>query len=641
MKKIFIIAITFIFTGILPAQVQFDALKITPQFPAINQMIHFEFNAHQSSLIDAKKIDVVVYLFSKDGFAAIEPAITQKGKAYSGNFKITGNTQAFAFSFIAGEQKDLNGGKGYFIPVYNTHRKPVKGYYQNASRVVDGGYGEYLLGITADPAKGLACLEEGIQQYPELKADPEYFNDYINTISKAKKEAATALIESELAQFESKENLTDAGYGILIRWYTNIKKTTTADSLTTVMQKLFPIGNWKKEALENAINRGNGNAAEKIALYESYVKIYPPHTEIDRRTITYFWSNIAIAYHKEKNDSAFKYWAKKLPMPFKASLYSHLAEEMAGTKENLVQAKLLSKEATEWAKKEMTAPVEKQPVIATKKKWMEDRKNDYAGYAYTYANILYAMGDYKTGLPYAKDAAGLADFKYAGYNERYAQFAENVMPAADAIKIIAQFIKDGTGSPKTKDILKALYVKTKKTDAGYSDYITALQQAASLKKKAELKKAMLNVAAPAFALKDLEGNLISLESLKGKVVVVDFWATWCGPCIASMPAMKMVQESFRERADVAFVFVDTWEHGENTAQEATDFMKKNNYPFHVLLDKESKVVNDFNIRGIPTKFIIDKTGNIRFKSMGYSGNDDGMIDEVKLMVEMASADIPR
>jgi hypothetical protein len=103
-----------------------------------------------------------------------------------------------------------------------------------------------------------------------------------------------------------------------------------------------------------------------------------------------------------------------------------------------------------------------------------------------------------------------------------------------------------------------------------------------------------------------------------------------------MPAMKIAQEKFKARDDVAFVFVDTWESVENKKQNAADFMTKNKYPFHVLLDDDSKVVADFKVSGIPTKFVIDKTGNIRFKSIGFGGNDDALIDEVNMMVEMAS-----
>lgn len=180
----------------------------------------------------------------------------------------------------------------------------------------------------------------------------------------------------------------------------------------------------------------------------------------------------------------------------------------------------------------------------------------------------------------------------------------------------------------------------KKSDAGFDEYLAKLEMAAKEKKWEELAKEMINEAAPKFSLKDFEGKDVSLASLKGKVVIADFWATWCGPCIASMPAMKKAQEKLAANGDVAFVFIDTWESAENKKQNAQDFMTKNNYPFHVLLDENDKVVADFKVNGIPTKFIIDKAGNIRFKSVGWNGNDDALIDEITMMVEMAAADMP-
>ena len=64
-------------------------------------------------------------------------------------------------------------------------------------------------------------------------------------------------------------------------------------------------------------------------------------------------------------------------------------------------------------------------------------------------------------------------------------------------------------------------------------------------------------------------------------------------------------------------------------------MKNKNFPFYVLMDNDNKMVADFKVSGIPTKFVIDKEGKIRFKSIGFSGNDDALVDELTTMIELA------
>lgn len=633
MHKIISLVFAVIIAATANSQVKFEALQFSPQYPKAGQTVNFKYNAQLSPLIDEKNVDVAVYIFSKKGLQVVEPKITKAGKLYSGSFKTDTAAYCMALGFSSGKEKDANAGKGYIIPVYTTGNKPVKEYYTTASSL-QSGYGEYLFGMENSTAKAFATLEEGLKTYPGAKYEPAYFGSYLRMLNSAKKNEAKELVPKELQAFEQKGNLTEDGYSLLIQWYTRDKRKEKADSLTAAMKAAFPSGNWKKNEAGMAFNKEK-DPAKKLELYNAYIAQYPPSAD-NMPLLNNFKSQLANAYAKAKDYKSFYEWSKQGDKEMMASDFNNVSWNMAEKDEDLQEAKKMSWTATSYVKNELANPNAKIPESFTKKQWNEQLKNMYAMYADTYAFILYKLGEYKEGLQYAKDAAGNSDNKNAEYNERYAMLIEKVQSPAEAQKTIEQFVKDGAATSKTKEILKQLYIKQKKSEEGYDAYLTSLEMAAKIKKREELAKTMTSDAAPKFSLKDMDGNTVSLEGLKGKVVIVDFWATWCGPCIASMPAMKRSLEKYKDRDDVKFVFVDTWETVDNKTQNASEFMKKNNYPFHVLMDDDSKVVADFKVSGIPTKFIIDKTGNIRFKSIGFGGNDDALIDEIDTMIELSS-----
>jgi len=257
-------------------------------------------------------------------------------------------------------------------------------------------------------------------------------------------------------------------------------------------------------------------------------------------------------------------------------------------------------------------------------------------YADTYAMINFKLKNYKKGLPYAEEAAlKISKGMSADENNTYALLAEKTLSTKKYVPKLEQFVKDGKSTSGIKDILKRAYVKKHNSENGYEDYVTALEKDGDLKMIAELKKGILSDAAPAFTLVDLKGNKVNLSDLKNKVVIVDFWATWCGPCKASFPGMQKMVTKFKDDPDVKFVFVDTWETTDKKEKNAADFIAANKYDFHVLMDNESKVVDQFKVSGIPTKFVIDKNGVIRFKAIGFDGSDDKLVTELSTMIDMA------
>jgi peroxiredoxin len=133
----------------------------------------------------------------------------------------------------------------------------------------------------------------------------------------------------------------------------------------------------------------------------------------------------------------------------------------------------------------------------------------------------------------------------------------------------------------------------------------------------------LNQPAPDFKLKDIDGKTVSLSDFKGKILVIDFWATWCEPCRNSFPATKMVIEKYKDDPNVKFLFIDTRETDANYQGLVKKFLDDNQYTFYVVFDEKSDdgkmnaTYKRFVMPGIPTKFFIDGSGVIKYKMIGY------------------------
>ena len=112
--------------------------------------------------------------------------------------------------------------------------------------------------------------------------------------------------------------------------------------------------------------------------------------------------------------------------------------------------------------------------------------------------------------------------------------------------------------------------------------------------------------APDFELKDLKGDLISLTSLYGQPVLLNFWATWCPPCRAEMPYLQQVHEQWSSKGLILLAV-----NFRESRTEVNIFMETNDLTFRVLLDTSGSTTQQYNVRAIPTTFFIDRDGTIK------------------------------
>lgn len=132
------------------------------------------------------------------------------------------------------------------------------------------------------------------------------------------------------------------------------------------------------------------------------------------------------------------------------------------------------------------------------------------------------------------------------------------------------------------------------------------------KEKRETKKKSTFIEVADFTLPTLDSDKISLSDFKGKVIILDFWATWCGPCRVEMPGFVELQTEYGERGlQILGVSLD----GEIKREEVEDFCRRYYVNYPVLMDN-GEVARSFNVIAIPTTYIIDREGNLFKKYIG-------------------------
>jgi peroxiredoxin len=139
-------------------------------------------------------------------------------------------------------------------------------------------------------------------------------------------------------------------------------------------------------------------------------------------------------------------------------------------------------------------------------------------------------------------------------------------------------------------------------------------------------------AAPAFTLRDINGASVSLSDFKGKVVLLNFWATWCGPCKQEMPHLDKLDKDFGPQG---FKVLSISTDDARAASKVKPYIKGRGYGFTVLLDKDTSVVSQFNpSKTLPYTVLIGRSGNIQKVFQGYKPGDEVHLrEQVKSMVE--------
>ena len=134
--------------------------------------------------------------------------------------------------------------------------------------------------------------------------------------------------------------------------------------------------------------------------------------------------------------------------------------------------------------------------------------------------------------------------------------------------------------------------------------------------------------APAFQLASNSGKTVNLDSLKGQIVLVNFWASWCGPCRKEMPILEQLNRQFHNKG-VTLIGVNV----EPDSAAAADWLKATPVSFPILFDTDSKVSKLYQVEGMPNTVILDRKGNVRYIHRGYQpGAENEYLDQIRALI---------
>ena len=506
---------------------------------------------------------------------------------------------------------DNNNGLGFIIPLYS--KEGTRFSFEKIDKAtLFYQFAPHMLKLKRIPKKQLITwYEDAYQKYPQLKnINPFDYHYYLDLLFKER----GASVKPQLLEYAEKMQgmkQDEKKWLYAARTYSILGMEQEQSKVEDNIVKAYPTGTKARDNFwRNFYSSEKINTSSILTSMNEYISQFNDTTSTSRDN---FYIQIISLYLKKKLWDSLPAYEKLITNKvYLANRYNNSALQLLGksSDNNLRIAKMLSKMSMDYA----TDRIER--LVAEGNNTSEDVRESYNSFADTYAQILYKLGQYDSAFYYQGAIYKQGDQLNEKVIERYALYSEQVKGLDYAKQVIEDQLLSGISTPVLLLQLQSIYKKRSIDDAE----LNAIKEKSSLvilkKNTEEIRKKFGTIKARNFTLKNILGQSISLSSLKGKVVIIDFWATWCVPCIASFPTLQATVTKYKTDKEVAFLFADILEHKTpaKMQENAARLMRDGNYTFNVILDVKDELVSKYFIESIPTQFIIDRKGNMDFMS---------------------------
>ncbi|MGN6420724.1 MAG: TlpA family protein disulfide reductase [Pseudobacter sp.] len=427
----------------------------------------------------------------------------------------------------------------------------------------------------------------------------------------------------------------------------NLKDTKKSEELSKLLIAKHPQGNHARLVFYQAMMKAKNNQ-EIITNYEKFLAAFPYEKWKENpngQSFIYYGVHrgLGTAYFETRQFD--KFLAMLKPLSFKTENEVFRWNIMRAQVFKLLGQDTLYNVATPLIK-ELMAKVKdgsyEEAGVFNKEQAQENANDQLDNELGTYINLLNDLKKYEEVKQYFNYLSAKGIYADAERNAVHLVALQQTNDEAAVQPFLEKCMKANAMTPEMVDELKKQYVKKHGNADGYEQYLSGLRSKEELAElMAYVKEHMTSKDYMPFAVEDAEGKIIRSSDWEDRIVVIDFWATWCKPCIRAFPGMQMLTDKYSSDDKVRIYLMGTMQTGDYK-EKSSNYLKQEGYRMHLLHDNKANgeqnavfktFVPFFGSSAIPRKVIL-KDGVMRYTSEGYSGSPSKLAEELSMAIEI-------